>query len=153
LHSNVCIMGVGLTTEDSQSTVLSDGHPTGRALERALRAAVLDADVAEERIELRVSDLNGETYRADESLFASIRFYRTYRPHLAIWHPADCVGDMGAASGSILLILSWAGLGRGYAPGLVAMCESSSDAGQRAGCIVARLENAESMPSVKRQSF
>src|SRR6185295_12099937 len=29
---NVCVMGIGLAREDAQSTVLSDGHPTGRGL-------------------------------------------------------------------------------------------------------------------------
>ena len=133
----ICVMGVGLAKEDSSATVLSDGHPVGRGLERALEAAVIDAAVPESCIDLRISDLIGELYRCDDSLLAAIRFYKTYRSHLEIWHPADCVGDIGAASGAMSLILGWAGMSRGYAAG-TAMCESSSDSGDRACCIIAR---------------
>jgi 3-oxoacyl-[acyl-carrier-protein] synthase-1 len=135
-EANACILGIGLDAEDSNSTVLSDGHATGRGLERALERAVIDAQMPESSIELRISDLNGEMYRTDESLLAAARFYKTYRAHLEIWHPAECVGDMGAASGAMSLILGWAALSGGYAPGPVAMCESSSDAGRRAGCLI-----------------
>jgi 3-oxoacyl-[acyl-carrier-protein] synthase-1 len=143
-QGEVCIMGIGLASEDPQSTVLSDGHPTGRGLQHALEAAVADSGVSEARINLRISDQNGETYRADEALLASIRFYKTYRQHLEIWHPADCLGDMGAASGAMLLILGWAGLSQGYAPADVAMCESSSDGGTRGGCVIARADELDS---------
>jgi 3-oxoacyl-[acyl-carrier-protein] synthase-1 len=147
---DVRVMGVGIAKEDPKCTVLSDGHPTGRGLEQALDAALGDAGVAEARIDLRISDQNGETYRTDESLLAAVRFYKTYRQHLEIWHPADCVGDIGAASGAMLLILGWAGLSQRYAPGAVAMCESSSDSGDRAACVIARIDD-EVAQSAERQ--
>jgi 3-oxoacyl-[acyl-carrier-protein] synthase I len=133
---SVDVLGIGLGVENPSTTVLSEGHPTGRGLESALEAAVIDAGVPEGAIDLRISDLNGETYRTDDSLLASTRFYRTYRKRLEMWHPAECVGDMGAASGAISVIVAWAGLAGGYAPGPIAVCESSSDSGQRAGCVI-----------------
>ena len=50
------IMGVGLATEDPSVTVLSDGHPTGKGLQRALQATIRDAHIAESLIAFRVSD-------------------------------------------------------------------------------------------------
>ena len=100
----------------------------------------------ESSIDLRISDLNGEIYRTDETLLAATRFYKTYRQHLEIWHPADCVGETGAASGALLLILGWAALTGGYAPGPIAMCEASSDEGLRAGCVIGRTRAAPGTP-------
>ena len=42
---DVFVLGVGLAAEDPRSIALSDGHATGRGLERALDAAVLDGGV------------------------------------------------------------------------------------------------------------
>src|SRR6185312_4745541 len=77
-----------------------------------------------------------------------IRFYKTYRHHLESWHPADCVGEIGAASGARGLIVGMAGLQQGYAPGPVAMCESASDSGLRACCLIARRDHATVPPPV-----
>jgi 3-oxoacyl-[acyl-carrier-protein] synthase-1 len=132
----VKIWGVGLANEDAEVTVLSDGHPTGKGLQRALETTLQDANIPESSIAFRVSDLNGESYYGIDSMLAMSRFYKTRREHLEIWHPADCVGDIGAASGALLIILASTGIVKGYAPGSIAMCEASSDGGLRAGCIL-----------------
>ena len=130
------ILGVGWANEDVGVTVLSDGHPTGKGLQRALEATVLDAQIPEPRIDFRISDLNGEYYRAIESMLGTTRFYRTRREHLIAWLPAASVGETGAAVGALLIIMAMTGMARGYAPGSVAMCEASSDTGLGAGCLV-----------------
>ena len=132
----VVVLGVGTAQEEPAVTVLSDGHPTGRGLARALDATIADAQMPERLLNLRISDLNRDSYRTDESFLAAVRFYKTYRSHLEIWHPADCVGEIGAASGAMSLVLGAYAFTAGYAPEGVAMCESSSDTGRRAGCVV-----------------
>lgn len=136
----VRIAGVGLASEAHANCLLGDGPATGRGLQRALDDAVAQSGIAEGEVRLRVSDLNGESFRIDDSLFASVRFYKTYRRHLELWHPAGGVGDMGAASGGMLLVQGCTALMRGLAPGLVAMCESSSDATDRAACVLVRVD-------------
>ena len=130
------ILGVGLATEDPSVTVLSDGHPTGRGLQRALEATIRDADIAESRVEFRVSDQNGESYHSIESTFALSRFYRTHREECPLWVPAASVGEIGAAVGPLLVMMASIAMEKGYAPGALAMCEASSDEGLRAGCLV-----------------
>jgi 3-oxoacyl-[acyl-carrier-protein] synthase I len=130
------ILGVGLATEDPSVTVLSDGHPTGRGLQRALEATIRDAVVAESRIDFRVSDQNGETYHNIESTFALSRFYRTHREDCQLWLPAASVGEIGAAVGPLLVMMASIAIEKSYAPGALAMCEASSDEGLRAGCLV-----------------
>ena len=130
------IMGVGLATEDASVTILSDGHPTGRGLQRALEATIRDAGIAESRIEFRVSDQNGESYHSIESSLALSRFYRTHRDECPLWVPAASVGEIGAAVGPLLVMMASTAMEKGYAPGVLAMCEASSDEGLRAGCLV-----------------
>jgi 3-oxoacyl-[acyl-carrier-protein] synthase-1 len=130
------ILGVGTAQEDPAVTVLNDGHPTGKGLQRALEATVADAAVPEGRIDFRVSDLNGESYRGMESMLAMGRFYRTRRQGLPNWYPAACVGETGAAVGAVLIIQAVVGMARGYAPGTMAMGEAASDGGLRAGCLI-----------------
>jgi len=142
-RSALCrLLGIGLEREKADALVTSFGYPTGVGLCRALDAAVKDASIQESRVQFRLSDLNGESYRGVESMLAEARFYRTRRETLPIWHPADCVGETGAAVGAILLIVAAYGLTKGYAPGDLAMCEASSDTGLRAGCVVSTLANA-----------
>jgi hypothetical protein len=130
------ILGIGVATEDPSVTVLSDGHPTGKGLQRALEATIRDAGVPESRIDFRVSDQNGEIYHTIESTLALSRFYRTHREECPTWLPAASVGEIGAAVGPLLVIMASIAMEKRYAPGALAMCEASSDAGLRAGCLV-----------------
>ncbi|MCA1685381.1 MAG: hypothetical protein LC745_05245 [Planctomycetia bacterium] len=132
------VLGVGLAEEDPAFTVLSDGHPTGKGLRKALTAAILDADVPESRIDFRISDLSGEEYATIDSLIASTRFYRTRREHAVCWYPASSLGEIGAAFGALSVLAATLGWAKGYAPGPLVMCEASSDGGLRGGCLVNR---------------
>ena len=130
------INGIGLANEDPSVTAIADGHPTGLGLKKALENTIADAEIPESSITLRVSDMNGELYRGVESMFVLSRFYQTRRVNLDMWLPAACVGEIGAAVGSLLIILAAIGTRKGYAPGHVVMCETSSDSGFRGGCLV-----------------
>ena len=136
------IAGIGLDRENPDTTVLSDGHPTGKGLVRALRKAVQDAGLPESVVGLRLSDLNGERYGAMDSMLALSRFYRAYRDGLDIWHPAECVGETGAAVGALLIQMACHGFARRYAPSDTAMCEAASESGHRGACVVRSIESA-----------
>jgi 3-oxoacyl-[acyl-carrier-protein] synthase-1 len=76
------------------------GRPTiGTGLTEALRAVL---EVKGIPVEV-YCDLNGEGWRADEWSYAYLRTVRHYVEPLAINHPADCWGDVGAASGPMLI--------------------------------------------------
>jgi 3-oxoacyl-[acyl-carrier-protein] synthase-1 len=130
------IRGLGLAREAEDTTVLSNGYPNGKGLEQALRAAIADAGLPEADIAFRVSDVNGETYRGQENMLAMTRFYRTSRSIFPPLFPASCLGETGAATGALLLIVALTAMNKGYAPGRVAMCEAASDGGLRAGAVV-----------------
>lgn len=128
------ILGLGVAQEDD--TVLSDRYSRGLAARQALAIAMSESGRDEANVDLRVSDMNGERYRAWESMLSTTRFYRTRREHLPTWYPARSVGDIGAAAGMLGLVVAVIGMARGYAPGPTAMCESSSEAGLRGACVV-----------------
>jgi 3-oxoacyl-[acyl-carrier-protein] synthase I len=136
------IAGLGLDEEGRETTVVSDGHPTGEGLRRAFEKAVLDANMTESAIGLRVSDLNGERYGSMDALLAMSRFYRTFRDGLPIWHPAECVGETGAAAGALLIQVACHAFSRGYSPSNTVMCEASSDSGRRSACVIQSMELA-----------
>jgi 3-oxoacyl-[acyl-carrier-protein] synthase-1 len=129
------ILGVGVARETD--TVLGPRYSQGRGLQRSLTRVLQDAGLAESIISFRVSDMNGERYRAWESLLAEARFYRTPRCCLVSWYPAASVGDIGAATSALGVVTAAVGIAKGYAPGPYVMCESSSDEGLRAACLLA----------------
>lgn len=128
------IRGVGDSKEPHP--VKEDRASSGRGLEEAMRRALEDSGIEESKIGLRVATLNGERYAAMEHLLTTPRFYRTRREHLPAWYPASSVGDTGAASGALALVLASWGMAFGSAPAPVAMCEAASEAGTRAACLM-----------------
>ncbi len=77
-------------------------------------------------------DLNGEPCRSHEWMLAATRVLDA--PEVV--HPADCIGDVGAATVPLLLGMAAMALHRGYArsPRLLVSC--ASDAGMRGGICV-----------------
>lgn len=130
------ILGIGLDAEESATSQASGGQPTGAGMVRALRKSLQEAQLPEGSVGLRITDVNGERYRAMDAFLAVSRYYRTHREGLPLWHPAENIGDIGAAVGGLLLQIASRALVRGYAPAQTVMCEASSDSGLRAACLV-----------------
>jgi 3-oxoacyl-[acyl-carrier-protein] synthase-1 len=128
------ILGIGSATE--RDVVAGPRYSQGRGFAAALEAAVTDARMPESSVSFRISTVNGERYATWESMFYSTRFYRTRRERLPVWYTASRVGEMGAASGALALALAALSIAGGYAPGPCAMCESASESGLRAACLV-----------------
>lgn len=94
----------------------------GRGLTSAFQA-VLDQ---QQRVSHTYCDLNGEIYRADEFGMAICRTAECFEDASRFTAPADCWGDVGAASGPLGIALSIAGWQRNYPIGPVALVWSSS---------------------------
>jgi 3-oxoacyl-[acyl-carrier-protein] synthase-1 len=128
------ILGTGDAQEAQSAT--SSGYSQGRALVAALRAAASAAGLAEASIDWVVSNGNGERYASWEALLARARYYRTRRERLIVHYPALSVGEIGAASGALALLMSAHGFARGYRAGSIAMIELASEGAGRAACVV-----------------
>ena len=76
-------------------------------------------------------DLNGEPYRADEYGFACLRTTEAFRSASGFVAPADCWGDVSAASAPLGVILAAVAGGKAYTSGQYAFIWASSEGGER----------------------
>lgn len=125
----VAIRGLGVAQEEGRP----DGSVPNRAmgLTQALRQALETASVDPGAWQVRFSDQNGESYFAREASNALTRVGRQGLHMLKTLTLADCVGEIGAATGP--LMLAWASrlLLQAEAPGQFALAHLSNDGGTR----------------------
>jgi 3-oxoacyl-[acyl-carrier-protein] synthase-1 len=77
-------------------------------------------------------DMNGESYRGHEWGNTRVRLHELLSEVGALWHPADCLGDVGSATGPALMALGATALKKGYAPDTRGLVWAGSDDGARA---------------------
>ena len=132
------ISGIGRGRETGH--IYSQESHRGEGLAAAFRA-LFDAVPLEgpaNRIECVFSGLNGESFWAKEWGVAKIRSADRFREQFRVEHPADCMGDPGAALGLVMLGLAAFDLARGrrHSPCLV-WC--ASDREERAVALLSRV--------------
>ena len=81
-------------------------------------------------------DMNGEPYRADEYGFAVTRTREHFVAPSEFVAPADCWGDVGAATGPLCLTLATIAIQKAYAKGGISLVWASSDSGERGAAVV-----------------
>jgi 3-oxoacyl-[acyl-carrier-protein] synthase-1 len=91
------------------------------------------------RTRLVLSDLNGETYRAKEYGTTATRALSAIQGSWRLWHPADCIGDTGAASFTVSTCIGAHALMKGYAKSDSVLVLGSSDDGLRGAVALRRL--------------
>ncbi len=89
-----------------------------------------------EKIATRYCDLNGEPHRASEYGFATVRIAGLLARADAFVAPAECWGDVGAATAPLLLGLALAAARRGHAAGPYSLLTTSADGGLRGAALV-----------------
>jgi 3-oxoacyl-[acyl-carrier-protein] synthase-1 len=130
----VLVLGHGEASE----TALVGGEQPNRAdgLVAAVRAALAEAGLSMDDVDYRLSDVTGEHYYFKETANGVLRLLRRRKQHFPLWHPADVIGDSGAAASLVLVAMACMAARKGYAPGKVALCQASSDEGHRAACVL-----------------
>jgi 3-oxoacyl-[acyl-carrier-protein] synthase-1 len=123
---------LGALALDTEATPLGERYPIrGEAGSRVV-AAVLEAEARPTDIHRVLIDMTGERWRAIEWSLIETRCLGELPPGWQIWHPADCFGDLGAATGLVHAGLAVRAFARGYAgPGGV-LLYAASPRGQRA---------------------
>jgi len=104
---------------------------------QAFRAALADAGCTFDQVDYRIADVSGEQYGFREAALAIGRTIRKVKAKFDLWNPADCVGEVGAAIGPLLLGVALAAARKGYAPGPGVLCHLANDDGARAALILA----------------
>ena len=64
------------------------------------------------------------------------RTVRKLKSHIEHLHPADSIGEIGAAVVPCMLGLAWMAAHKSYAPGPGVLCHCSNDEGERAAMIL-----------------
>jgi 3-oxoacyl-[acyl-carrier-protein] synthase-1 len=119
-----------------ESPIRTDTISVGRGLSEAIRQTTKTLRLPEERIDESICDLNGEPYRSEEFAFTVLRTQKAFVDATRFVTPADCWGDVGAASGPLFVNLAAASGTRGYAEGPRTLIWASSENGDRAAAIV-----------------
>jgi len=134
------ILGLGIDKE--MNRIKSSSVCVGTGLSQAFRAAIQHLPGGHILSDV-YCDMNGEPYRADEYGFSCLRIKECLRMASDFVAPADCWGDVGAASAVLHISLAMIAGSKGYAKGDSALVWASSEEGER-GAVVLRVGRGES---------
>jgi len=127
-------LGIGFGQE--KATIESEEPVRADGLVAALRAAMGDAGCGFEDVDYRLTDSNGEQYAFKEASLALARTVRVPKADFDIWHPADCIGEVGAATVPCALAVADAAARKLYAPGPGVLAHFGNDSGERAAMVL-----------------
>lgn len=127
----VVSVGIGRETK----LIKTDEVCIGEGLTQAFRAA-LNGMASGEQIHNIFCDLNGETYRAEEYGFTTLRTKEHFRAATDFIAPADCWGDVGAAGALLHSALAVICHRKRYGKGPLSMVWASSQTGERGAAII-----------------
>ena len=128
----VC-QGLGFGMEkahvNSEEPLRADGLTT------AIKNSLADAGCGESILEFKITDISGEQYYFKEASLAFSRIDRTKRTEFDIWHPADCVGELGAGLGVVMFAVLKFACEKSYSKGTDILAHLGSDDGKRSSMI------------------
>jgi len=127
---------VGVATAHEQNRIKTETICIGEGLSAAFSAITSRLKLPEEKINTIYCDMNGERYRTEEFVFTALREQAAFVDVHDTTHPADCWGDIGAASGPLFTCLAVASSQRGYAKGPRPFMWTSSEGGQRSTALL-----------------
>jgi 3-oxoacyl-[acyl-carrier-protein] synthase-1 len=127
---------VSAGTAVERSPISSGEQSTGEGLTTAIRTA--SAAGLPQGTGWVICDLNGESYRFREWGLVRVRLTPELNGLRRPWHPADCLGDVGASTGGVLMAVAGRSFQRGYAPADRALLWAGTDDGHRTALVLAR---------------
>jgi 3-oxoacyl-[acyl-carrier-protein] synthase I len=125
--------GLGFAREPAP---LSSGKPLrADGLVQAIRGALDESGIALKDCNHRIADVSGEQYRFKEAALAIMRLLRERKVLFLLWHPADCIGEVGAAVLPAMLAMLYWGARKDYLPGPMFLGHLGNDDDKRAAFI------------------
>lgn len=131
------LLCLGLGVGQEKATINSEEPFRANGLVQSFEAAFVDAGRTFSDVDYRITDSNGEQYWFKEAALAVTRILREHKELFEVWHPADCIGETGAAAAPCILGVGLAATRKHYAPGPGAMCHFSAEDGERLAMILA----------------
>jgi 3-oxoacyl-[acyl-carrier-protein] synthase-1 len=127
---------VGLGTGTEKVTVDAEEPLRADGMAEAIKSALADGHCTYSDLHYRIADVNGEQYAFKEMALAESRTLRERKEEFDIWHPAECVGEVGAAIVPVVLGVALAASRKEYAPGPGVLCHFAGEGTERAALIL-----------------
>jgi len=127
------LLGVAIASEKNK--IKTETVCIGQGLTQAVRDLLPNLPEGS-RIGPTICDQNGEAYRADEHGFMMCRLSDYFSDPTHYIAPADCWGDVGAASAPLFINLAIAANEKCYAKGNMTLAWMSSEGGTRAAALI-----------------
>jgi 3-oxoacyl-[acyl-carrier-protein] synthase-1 len=137
---------LGVATGHEPNRMKTDTICVGEGLSHVIAAATRGLRLPEQKITTTFCDINGERYRSEEFMYVPLRVWAPFVDANVYDAPADCWGDVGAASGPLFTTLAAVSARRGHAKGKYVLTWASSEGGARGACA---LELAEGPKEVR----
>ncbi|MCU7905713.1 MAG: hypothetical protein KZQ76_07580 [Candidatus Thiodiazotropha sp. (ex Epidulcina cf. delphinae)] len=130
----LCCQGLGFGVE--MAHVESEEPLRAEGLTAAIKESLQDAGCEMGDLDFRITDLSGEQYYFKEASLALSRTLRKRKEEFDIWHPADCIGEVGSAQGVVMLAILKAACEKGYTKGRRMFAHMGNDDGKRASLVM-----------------
>ena len=134
---------LGDVAVEHETVPLGPDHPIRAAAASRAVAAALEASGGPGRVHRVVADLSGERWRSLEWALLETRCLGQMPAGWRLWHPADCLGDLGAASAVVHLGLCLRAFARGYGGQGGILVSAASSRGERAAVALFPSERGE----------
>lgn len=122
-------------TAKETNLIKTDSVCLGEGLTNAVRKAAMSLPPSS-RVDNTICDLNGEPYRGDEWGYTLVRVVEYFVDPTDFMTPADCWGDVGAASGPLFVMLAVVSGFKGYSKGPHTMLFTSAETGERTAALI-----------------
>lgn len=126
---------IAVSTTIEENRIKTETVCLGKGLTLAVKKCLQEL-AGDCRIDYTICDQNGEAYRADEFGFMLARLSERFVDPTDYMAPADCWGDVGAASGPLFVNSVIAAAEKGYAKGDYTLLWTSSEGGERSAAII-----------------
>jgi 3-oxoacyl-[acyl-carrier-protein] synthase-1 len=126
--------GLGFAIETAH--IYSDEPLRAEGLTTAIKESLQDAGYEMGDLDFRITDISGEQYYFKEASLALSRTLRKRKEEFDIWHPADCVGEVGSAQGLIMLSVLKTACEKAYTKGNRMFAHLSNDEGKRSSLVL-----------------
>ena len=125
--------GLGFAVE--RAVIDSEEPLRGDGLTEAITQALHDAGCGESILQFKIIDASGGQYAFKEATLAFGRLDRTKRTEFDVWHPADCIGEVGAVIGLVMIAVLKSACEKGYSKGSEVLVHVGNDDGRRSSMI------------------
>jgi 3-oxoacyl-[acyl-carrier-protein] synthase-1 len=126
---------LAVATERETNLIKTDAVCLGEGLSKAVKQVIKGLPF-ETKIDYMICDLNGEPYRGDEFGYTIVRTSDRFVNPSDFLTPADCWGDVGAASGPLFIMLPLIAWQKGYFKVSHTLICASSEGGQRSTALL-----------------